>query len=760
MRIENGSLEPRKGTRERHAASVRDVLKFFTGDANSVPRKPKKGASDSIRYRPDIDGLRAIAVSAVVLFHAGLPGFGGGFIGVDVFFVISGYLITSLILAEIDTGSFSVVGFYQRRILRIFPALIMVVAFCVIVGYILMTPNDYFRLGKSVNATAFFVSNIFFWRQVSYFGAQASENPLLHTWSLSIEEQFYLLYPMFIVLASKAGRNVRLAAISLVCLMSFVSCVCLIYYKPSATFFLGPTRVWELLVGGILALKLIPNSNYSQRVQLLIGLAGLLCITYATFSYSSSMRYPGFAAIVPVAGAALLVWSGQTRITSVHRLLSTTPFVSLGQASYSLYLWHFPLLAYLEYLTLGRPTVSMTALACALSVGMAFVSLRFIEHPFRFPRRKGVAPRLAMVSVVCMAALILAGSYIQFDEGIASRVDPVSIKYLDAELDKFRHHVECMSLEDVIVKPGEACKLGAPAAVPSVLLWGDSHSMVTATALEHAALKSNAAILFAASVDCPIGIGFSIDAKIGPSFVTSPGYQYCQQYNKEMLRIAAENSNIKSVVLSSRWTNWHIGESGSPSEGKVDIRLRDDFGVSSSLEENRTVFYRGFDRLIRALVSAKKSIWIVGPVPEVSVKVPHALYITHIGFAKSNIDVPTESFLKRNSTILSIFSDMAHKYPIRFIWPHSVLCNDILCRVSAGVNARYLDDNHLSIFGALETAPLYEQIFRPVQDAPSTPEVDPDFGTRGIIEKPAALLNGADHDPSSTLRAGSREISH
>jgi hypothetical protein len=520
---------------------------------------------------------------------------------------------------------------------------------------------------------------------------------------------------MFLVLISKGSHKIRNAAILSVGLFSLIACVGLVFYKPSATFFLGPTRAWELLVGGIIAMGLIPRSEH-RALNVVASLVGLICITYGIVFYSSSMRYPGYAALAPVVGAALLIWSGQTDKMAVHQLLATTPFVALGQASYSLYLWHFPLFAYFEYVTLGKIGTIPTAEICALSLVAAFLSLRLVERPFRFPTQKATVPRLVMTAIFAMAALVGTGAYIQFSGGVPSRMDAVSANYLNAELDKFRHHHECLSLEDKIVRPANACVLGTVGVRPTVLLWGDSHAMVTATALEHAALKNNAAFLFAASVDCPIGIGFSIDPKIGPAFVATPGYQYCEKYNSSMLKIALDNPDIKSVVLSSRWTNWHVGEPGSPSEGRVDIRLQDDAGVAGSLEANKAIFIRGFDRLLHSLTLAGKTVWIVGPVPEASVRVPKALYIKHIGFDSSNIDIPMSSFWSRNKTILSIFSDMARKYAVKFVWPQHLLCNNATCSVSEGGNAIYLDDNHLSVYGALKTAPLYDKVFSSLRD--------------------------------------------
>lgn len=284
-------------------------------------------------YRADIDGLRALAVVPVVAFHAGLPAVGGGYVGVDIFFVISGYLITSIITSEIDAGHFSLATFYQRRVRRIFPALITVLIFCSIAGYLLMTPDDYKMLGQSAVATTLFVSNIFFWRQTNYFDAPVSENPLLHTWSLAIEEQFYLFYPLLLMLVARYWPNLRKPIIVILCLLSFVLGLWLLALKPSATFYLGPTRFWELLVGGLVAISLIPTSA-NKKTNLLVASFGLAMIGYAVFYYTAVTRFPGAAALLPVLGAAALIWSGSGEATAVHRLLGARPVVALGKASY------------------------------------------------------------------------------------------------------------------------------------------------------------------------------------------------------------------------------------------------------------------------------------------------------------------------------------------------------------------------------------------------------------------------------------------
>ena len=271
-------------------------------------------------YRPDIDGLRAIAVIPVVLFHVGVPIFSGGFVGVDVFFVISGYLITSIILPEIEAQRFSVATFYERRVRRIFPALITVLIFCGAVGFILLTPSDYKTLGESIVATTLFVSNIFFWRQTNYFATPAGESPLLHTWSLSIEEQFYVFYPLILILLSRWTKS-RITVISLICAISFAAGALLVFFKPSATFYLGPTQAWELLIGGLIALT-SERDRATGRLNHYLAPAGIALIAFSVFAYSSSMRFPGAAALLPVLGTAFLIWSGQHETTVVHRVLS------------------------------------------------------------------------------------------------------------------------------------------------------------------------------------------------------------------------------------------------------------------------------------------------------------------------------------------------------------------------------------------------------------------------------------------------------
>jgi len=661
-------------------------------------------------YRADIDGLRAVAVIPVVLFHVGAPVFPGGFVGVDVFFVISGYLITSIILPDVDKGQFSIAAFYQRRVRRIFPALIAVILFCTVVGFVLLTPSDYRTLGQSIVATTFFVSNIFFWRQANYFAAPASENPLLHTWSLSIEEQFYLFYPLLLVFISRQ-RGTRIAIISIACLLSFSAGAVLVFFKPSATFYLSPMRAWELLVGGLIAMA-GPASQQKRYLSHYGALMGVALIGCSMLVYSSSMKFPGAAALLPVLGTALIIWSGQREPTVVHKFLALSPLTAVGRASYSLYLWHFPLIAFASYVELTGLNWRTKAAICVTSVIISFLSLLYVELPFRHASPSVGIRKPVSVALTGMAIACVLGLFIELSGGVPARLDEASVTYLDAELDKDRHHMECMTLEQRTIRPTEACKLGSTSASPHVLLWGDSHAVVTGSALEEAARKNNSSFLLAASVDCPIGIGFEIDRNIGSALAANPGYQHCGEYNREMLHFVEANPDITTVVLSSRWTNWRVGEPGSPSEAEVDIRLRDAGGTASSAEENKRFFAKGFESLLRALTAAEKTVWVVGPVPEPSFRVPKALYVQHIGLDQTDLDIPLAEFLRKNQYVLALFADMQRKYPIRFIWPHLSLCGDASCPVSELGRPIFFDDNHLSILGAHKTSSLYNEVFR------------------------------------------------
>jgi peptidoglycan/LPS O-acetylase OafA/YrhL len=364
-------------------------------------------------YRPDIDGLRAIAIFVVVIYHLGKLS-KGGFIGVDVFFVISGFLITSIILADMDAGCFSLANFYERRIRRIFPALFACLAATIIAGYFLLYPSEFLILANSVIAATFFVANLFYIETSGYFGATAQTLPILHTWSLAVEEQFYLLFPLALLALTRARREVVIVVLALTALASLACSEFLVRSHSTVGYYHLASRAWELLLGSLLALGAVPEIK-TQRNREILSVLGLLAILIPTFAYNKSTLFPGISALVPCLGAVALIHTGRQGDTSVARLLSTRPFVGLGLISYSLYLWHLPIITFYRLQSQTQPTFLVQLLLVAASLAVAYLSWRYIEQPFRLrtlaPQRRHVFVfgATAAGSVAMIAALVVHG---------------------------------------------------------------------------------------------------------------------------------------------------------------------------------------------------------------------------------------------------------------------------------------------------------------------------------------------------------------
>lgn len=335
-------------------------------------------------YRREIDGLRALAVLPVILFHAGFETFSGGFVGVDVFFVISGYLITTIILAEFEQGEFSIVSFYERRARRILPALFFVMLVCIHFAWFWLLPSDMKDLSQSIVAVSVFASNILFWRQSGYFDTAAELKPLLHTWSLAVEEQYYVLFPLFLMLFWRLGKRWILVTLGLVFIVSLAIAQWAVYAKPAAAFYLLPTRGWELLIGAFAAFYLSQANRkvFGRTVGEVGGCLGVALILYAVFTYNKETPFPGLYALVPALGTVLVILFA-TQQTTVGKFVGNKAFVGIGLISYSAYLWHQPLFAYARHKGFSHSDFDVFLLLSIASVILAFFSWKFIEAPFR-----------------------------------------------------------------------------------------------------------------------------------------------------------------------------------------------------------------------------------------------------------------------------------------------------------------------------------------------------------------------------------------
>ena len=332
-----------------------------------------------MKYRAEIDGLRALAVVPVILFHAGFELFSGGFVGVDVFFVISGYLITTILIEDIENKRFSIVKFYERRARRILPALFFVMLVCIPFAWMWMLPSQMKDFSQSLVAVSLFASNILFWRESGYFDAAAEEKPLLHTWSLAVEEQYYVLFPIFLILAWRFGKNKVFWMIVVMAAISLLLSEWGWRNKATANFYLAPTRAWELFAGSIAAFVVQKQGVQNNNP---LALTGLLAILFSIFFYDETTPFPSLYALVPVLGVVLLVLYADKE-TIAARLLSNKGFVGIGLISYSAYLWHQPLFAFARIHSLERPSTVLMLALIFTSVLLAYLSWRYIEKPFR-----------------------------------------------------------------------------------------------------------------------------------------------------------------------------------------------------------------------------------------------------------------------------------------------------------------------------------------------------------------------------------------
>lgn len=643
-------------------------------------------------YRRDIDGLRTVAVMPVVLGHAGIAGFSGGFIGVDIFFVISGYLISSILLREIGEGRFSLLRFYERRVRRILPALFAMLLACLIGGWFILSPDLYMGLGQSTLATLLFSSNIWFWSSTGdYFGSAAELEPLLHTWSLAVEEQFYLFFPLLLCAWARWPRRRVFAGIALLSLLSFAAAIWATEAAPFANFFLTPFRTWELGLGAILALW-TASPPAGRRGSELIAAAGLGAIVASILLLTAESPFPGLTALPACAGAFAIIWTGGHHRTLVSRALSTSPFVWIGLISYSLYLWHWPVLV-IARVFLGRIELSTSIAFAAIGVAMVmgWASWRFVERPFR--GRQGGMTIFTMAGGAG-AALALASGLLVIQGGFPDRVKGGSFATYTMAVARTQHQLECLN------RPVEEglCELGAPSAPRQFLLWGDSHAAAMLPGIELWLGSNDAGGLAALKQACAPLLGvIRVSERSGRS---------CGQFNNEVLAFVEARPEITTVILAARWAfaaegTRAPGESGRPlSLGPLDPAMADAMpaGNAARMEE-------GLSALVRRLRNAGRKVLVLEGVPEIGFSVPQ----TYLASTLIGIDPPKPptrtAFLKRNARANDIIARLTADPGVTSVSIADLMCED-RCLIEADGSLLYRDDDHLSIFASERFVPL------------------------------------------------------
>ena len=431
-------------------------------------------------YRPEIDGLRAVAVLAVLAYHAGIAAAPGGFVGVDVFFVISGYLIMATLTADIRQGRFSVLAFYERRIRRIFPALSVMAAFCLLMAALIFPPDAFARLGWSLGAMAVFASNFLFCADsapAGYFAMSSEGQLLLHSWSLAVEEQFYILLPLGLSLLRHRRERVMIAWILGVTAISFALNVWLVIAWRAGSFYLVPPRAWELLLGSLLALGVVPSLK--TRVLREAGaLLGLALILIAAFGFTKYTRFPGLAALVPCLGAGLILHATAGSTTLTGQLLTARPLTSIGLISYSLYLWHWPIIVLVRYVNTGKLDAKLTTIVILSSLAAGVLSWRFVERPFRDRRALPARRQLLAGGAGASLAAVLTGAVIVAGQGLPWRFDPATRALIAANLAREADHAvgDCQNWQRDVRRLSDIsfCRIGRDEP-RHILFWGDSH---------------------------------------------------------------------------------------------------------------------------------------------------------------------------------------------------------------------------------------------------------------------------------------------
>ncbi|MBA6349452.1 acyltransferase family protein [Colwellia sp. BRX8-9] len=509
----------------------------------------------SLKYRPDIDGLRAIAVLLVIFYHAGFKVISGGFVGVDVFFVISGFLITSIINKDIQKNEFKLFNFYVKRIKRILPSFYVVIFTTLLIGFFLLLPNDFIALGKSFLASSMFFANMFFWKVTGgYFNSSTGEMPLLHIWSLSLEEQFYFIWPFFLlfILKSRANKSIiPLTLVAVICLFIFSEWAAI--HKPNAAYYFLLTRAGELLIGALLALTLASGFRLKPSLAKYLSIFGGVLILVPAFSLSKTSVFPGLNSLWPCLGAALIILSGSASTTLVSKVLSSKLLVFIGLISYPMYLWHWPIIAYINYLNYDLDYV-LGGGVILLTTVLAILTWHFVEKRLRRVQLSDVSAFIhifAIPSLIVFSLSILIIVNDGFDKRLIGNIKYLKVKQI-LEMPTVSKGW-CYQTDSVMNhKESLACSLGIEDGDINAIFIGDSHAGHYQYLVNHIGNKKGLKIATFITSNCFPSLYTTSSENLGGN----PAL--CKAFRTEVKRIV-DNNKVQFVFLAARWdanTEW------------------------------------------------------------------------------------------------------------------------------------------------------------------------------------------------------------
>ncbi|HEY3536531.1 MAG TPA: acyltransferase family protein [Trinickia sp.] len=655
----------------------------------------KKQTHVSQQYRPDVDGLRAVAVLSVMLCHAGYSRFAGGFTGVDVFFTISGFVVATSILGDLSHDAFSFKGFYARRAKRLAPALYLVLAATLAFSLLFSFPDDSFHLAKNILAVATMTSNIYLSKQTGYFDAKAADQPLLHTWSLSVEEQFYVVLPLLLFLLHRKARRWLVPAFALLTAGSFAWAIAAAHKGSTGAYYFAQYRAFEFLVGTLLAFAEFKREPTRSRLFDALFVAGLCIVLFGVFGFSATAQFPGVGAIVPCGGALLIIYAGR-RSVGLERILANPAAVFLGRISYPLYLWHWPVYFAFRRLELASST------GYAIAIGVAFV-LSVLTYLYV----EGASRRLAMPAGRALVAFLLVPLLVS---GLLAGTAKVSDGFLFAYPAKIRADVrgsgdalfdmprgkKCWS--QVAVTDEAVCTLGDSSAKNKAILWGDSHAYHLILFFDRMGKDKGVAIHDVALTLCP---PIENEPPKPGNMAWLDDHLKCVDHDRAVMAFALSRPEIRTVFMAAAWQNY-LNQSTDPNAGPSGHGF-----LPGQLE-------RELGNTIAKLSAAGKHVVLMDDVPMIPMDLVNCNFNNDLLFpvrrhvCQFDVSIARE----QHAPIQAMLQRLKDKYPqVDIMHTYDVPCTDKVCKLDFdGLPIYRFDDyHHLSAAGS---SLLYEKYVR------------------------------------------------
>lgn len=646
-----------------------------------------------MKFRKDLNGLRAFAVIAVVLFHFNPSWISGGFAGVDVFFVISGFLMTGIIFRGIEQENFSILKFYVARANRIIPAMALLCLVLLVFGWFYLTPMEYRFLGKHAASSVGFVSNFIYWTEAGYFDAASHEKWLLHTWSLSVEWQFYIIYPLILV-AMRKFLSIDLMKLILLAgtLLGFIFCAFASYKWPSASYYLLPARVWEMMIGGVA--YLYPFSLQENKKKF-VEWVGLALVIGSYFFVSADDPWPGYLALFPVMGSFLIIQAQRNDSVITGNII----FQKLGSWSYSIYLWHWPIVVIIYIFLLPDYYIY---LGMALSILLGYLSYKYVE---KIKFRNDFSNLLSYFKskpIYIAGAIGVLGSllFLKFDALTPVRLSTDQMKIIKQQKGDPRH-TACGAVKDGV---SPSCIYG-DGPVKAIVV-GDSHAQAQNVAIGNRASIVDGSILSLSLSGCPAIKGvYQVDG-----YGRNPDYN-CGKMIANAIKISSEKYPNTPVIIINRVSGYFYGGNESRKEqltapiNFVDkIYTQRDYNYESNITSHMIDTVCDF--------SQNNPVYLVRPIPEVKLTVPAVMFRSSVLNNMKSVTLPYDEYLQRQKTAFAMQDKAAYQCGAKILDPIPYLCDENFCHGDLNGTPLYADDDHLSNFGAEVVSPIYDEVFQ------------------------------------------------